>query len=329
MSKKDDNQYVHFPEVYKRRVLNSLYREIPLKDTTFRTLRKYFNAMAHLYGVITLEEAYAIISDQSPKLVTRAEFRAFAEIAQHECEGYTILGSEEIFRDVKRASFWEKEIIDLFLIDEDLAAYFHTKTMQEGKPFYVPPKNAFLLYSDANYFEPTSTTAALRLFFEKHFKKDVMNAEQVLALFMFLLRYEDISMRQVMGDLEALGLVFKNENDINTFLNLYQTIHNNARLQANRGYTPMELRRMYAPDVQLPEAFSFETAAGSGVSEIVTDVDDVRNVLSTACYFNEAMNHAAPLMSDQGTSAAQRKKIGRNDPCPCGSGKKYKHCCGR
>jgi preprotein translocase subunit SecA len=23
------------------------------------------------------------------------------------------------------------------------------------------------------------------------------------------------------------------------------------------------------------------------------------------------------------------KKIGRNEPCPCGSGKKYKHCCGR
>ncbi|MBC8386437.1 MAG: SEC-C domain-containing protein, partial [Actinobacteria bacterium] len=21
------------------------------------------------------------------------------------------------------------------------------------------------------------------------------------------------------------------------------------------------------------------------------------------------------------------KHIGRNDPCPCGSGKKYKHCC--
>jgi len=24
-----------------------------------------------------------------------------------------------------------------------------------------------------------------------------------------------------------------------------------------------------------------------------------------------------------------KKKIGRNDPCPCGSGKKYKHCCGQ
>ena len=26
---------------------------------------------------------------------------------------------------------------------------------------------------------------------------------------------------------------------------------------------------------------------------------------------------------------AAGKKVGRNDPCPCGSGKKYKHCCGR
>ena len=24
-----------------------------------------------------------------------------------------------------------------------------------------------------------------------------------------------------------------------------------------------------------------------------------------------------------------KKEPGRNDPCPCGSGKKYKHCCGR
>ncbi len=22
-------------------------------------------------------------------------------------------------------------------------------------------------------------------------------------------------------------------------------------------------------------------------------------------------------------------KVGRNDPCPCGSGKKFKNCCGR
>ena len=29
------------------------------------------------------------------------------------------------------------------------------------------------------------------------------------------------------------------------------------------------------------------------------------------------------------TTVVKGKKVGRNDPCPCGSGKKYKHCCGR
>lgn len=37
------------------------------------------------------------------------------------------------------------------------------------------------------------------------------------------------------------------------------------------------------------------------------------------------------LYKEQKQSGTVRKdkKIGRNDPCPCGSGKKYKHCCGR
>jgi len=30
-----------------------------------------------------------------------------------------------------------------------------------------------------------------------------------------------------------------------------------------------------------------------------------------------------------GGARAERQKIGRNDPCPCGSGKKYKHCHGK
>ena len=31
----------------------------------------------------------------------------------------------------------------------------------------------------------------------------------------------------------------------------------------------------------------------------------------------------------QSGTIRKEKKIGRNDPCPCGSGKKYKKCCGR
>lgn len=31
----------------------------------------------------------------------------------------------------------------------------------------------------------------------------------------------------------------------------------------------------------------------------------------------------------QSGTVRKEKKIGRNDPCPCGSGKKYKKCCGK
>ena len=31
----------------------------------------------------------------------------------------------------------------------------------------------------------------------------------------------------------------------------------------------------------------------------------------------------------KGRTVVKGAKIGRNDPCPCGSGKKYKHCCGK
>lgn len=29
------------------------------------------------------------------------------------------------------------------------------------------------------------------------------------------------------------------------------------------------------------------------------------------------------------TTVREKNKSGRNDPCPCGSGKKYKKCCGK
>jgi len=40
---------------------------------------------------------------------------------------------------------------------------------------------------------------------------------------------------------------------------------------------------------------------------------------------------AAVAVSDEPVKPIERKqpKVGRNDPCPCGSGKKYKKCCGR
>lgn len=35
------------------------------------------------------------------------------------------------------------------------------------------------------------------------------------------------------------------------------------------------------------------------------------------------------LQQRKSGTIVKEKKIGRNDPCPCGSGKKYKFCCGK
>ena len=51
-----------------------------------------------------------------------------------------------------------------------------------------------------------------------------------------------------------------------------------------------------------------------------------------------ALGEGAPAVENQRETEAPAKvatvvnegpKVGRNDPCPCGSGKKYKQCCGK
>lgn len=42
----------------------------------------------------------------------------------------------------------------------------------------------------------------------------------------------------------------------------------------------------------------------------------------------QAMNNRLRALQEQGHTLVRRvEKIGRNDPCPCGSGKKFKKCC--
>ena len=45
-------------------------------------------------------------------------------------------------------------------------------------------------------------------------------------------------------------------------------------------------------------------------------------------YSEEELKKLYKEQKESGT-IRKEKKIGRNDPCPCGSGKKYKKCCGR
>ena len=44
--------------------------------------------------------------------------------------------------------------------------------------------------------------------------------------------------------------------------------------------------------------------------------------------FDETKQKALYAEQRNSRTIVKGKKIGRNDPCPCGSGKKYKKCCG-
>ncbi|MBT2694501.1 SEC-C metal-binding domain-containing protein [Bacillus sp. ISL-55] len=72
-------------------------------------------------------------------------------------------------------------------------------------------------------------------------------------------------------------------------------VHNNTRMWILKGYTPTELRRKEKKHLNPLPAMPFNHP------QIPSNVIDMNT----------------------------RKKAGRNDPCPCGSGKKYKKCCGK
>ena len=76
-----------------------------------------------------------------------------------------------------------------------------------------------------------------------------------------------------------------------------------------------------------PEAFGGKLR--EPVSESITTGDDGATVRLTAPY--DAYDEFEPIAGSPklgGTSSpSQHGKVGRNDPCPCGSGKKYKKCC--
>ena len=45
--------------------------------------------------------------------------------------------------------------------------------------------------------------------------------------------------------------------------------------------------------------------------------------------FDEEKKKTLYREAKKANTVVKGKKVGRNDPCPCGSGKKYKFCCGR
>jgi preprotein translocase subunit SecA len=54
----------------------------------------------------------------------------------------------------------------------------------------------------------------------------------------------------------------------------------------------------------------------------------IESIMRASIKVENAPNQMQAVSENRGNSVP-KSEIGRNDPCPCGSGKKYKHCCGK
>ena len=107
--------------------------------------------------------------------------------------------------------------------------------------------------------------------------------------------------------------------------------------------TAMENMRMQAGWQTLRQTRAVDAYKREGYRQFQTLLDTIQHdVVHTIYHVSitkkepsaQAPSPMAQVVGQSSTGGKQKtkvggKKIGRNEPCPCGSGKKYKHCCGR
>jgi preprotein translocase subunit SecA len=108
--------------------------------------------------------------------------------------------------------------------------------------------------------------------------------------------------------------------------------------------TAMEHMRLQAGWAALQQMKSTDAYKSTGYRQFQTLLETIRHDVAYTIFHvslvqKENKQPQSPMakagMGSQGNkkpkvpAAVAGKKVGRNDPCPCGSGKKYKHCCGR
>lgn len=86
--------------------------------------------------------------------------------------------------------------------------------------------------------------------------------------------------------------------------------------------------------VDILNEYGIRLSSQQQVSEIASLIMEVSN--STRLWSNNGHTpnelfelHERKMLLPRPDQPSKRVKVGRNDPCPCGSGKKYKKCCGR
>lgn len=299
-----------FPQFYKKSKLDEMYARLALPDDTIKLLHDYFIAFGEFYYIISLRDAFSIIKKQNGDLISKEAFIAFSEIVRHE-DGhfYYILGVDELYENAPVSEIMDREIVQISLVDIDFELYYGVSDIQRGKPLYIPSKEELLKYADDMYFEHNPQIEALIDFFQNTIgmdfeEADDMAGECVLCITCAVIP-KDNPVDDVLSDFDRMKIKLTKLQEAE-FFKLVCDLANNTRLPCNRGFTPNEL----ADRVGIGErkTVSGISAADSGKSYDPSEIGLVEIV------------HKSVITGG---------KVGRNDPCPCGSGKKYKKCCGR
>ncbi|MGO9093945.1 MAG: SEC-C metal-binding domain-containing protein [Bryobacteraceae bacterium] len=66
-----------------------------------------------------------------------------------------------------------------------------------------------------------------------------------------------------------------------------------------------------------------------GLGDFAVTSNQGRTTFSFCCPSRREIDFVAEIKASEKILPARSDKISRNSPCPCGSGKKYKKCCGR
>ncbi len=113
-------------------------------------------------------------------------------------------------------------------------------------------------------------------------------------------------------------------------LDAMEQLKEGVRLQSLGQKDPVVVFRMESYDVFNEMTASIEETVVKTMLHLVPreNAQRINLVRQMITNLNAAQNAGGPEKSAPKVNK-KGEKVGRNDPCPCGSGKKYKHCCGK
>ena len=196
---------------------------------------------------------------------------------------------------------------------------------QMDKDFYIPSVQQIDEICRIGYEASSSAYKKLESFFIKKLK---FSYEQAVTgcLQVWANSYEGESPSKIINKMTEANIEFE-EKMINELLELLVAAHNNTRMKENRGYKPSEMARKMPID-KMPTI----VPASSNAATILKDAAPQLQAMGVPVDLNGNTDVIQTKMFPSGLNGEPirvEKKIYPNDLCPCGSGKKYKKCCGK